>query len=286
MPFIKQMRHISPYAVLGLGGVDKKESLLAQTIGKYFTYSLWVLSILLLYEWHVEIYGSITALQLRVINFMVWAYFLLALIFVLYNIKDKRHFLVSNWLWPLVLLLGIPTLLTPNALTHSLAKLRPLLAIYLLIPSLSLLWHFFIDGKLRTTLLAALFIVCLFGVLISSIDPNIHSIVDGIWWAVATVSAVGYGDVVPTSPLGRLLGIVLIVLGIGIIVAITANFIALLLAKGQNGGEIHQLTQDVADIKETLAKLEQAHSAKPHNSQSSASQQGDGPATGSDHPAK
>ena len=62
--------------------------------------------------------------------------------------------------------------------------------------------------------MAAMIIVFVFGILVSSIDPNVHSVVDGIWWAVATISTVGYGDVVPASHLGRMIGVILIVLGI------------------------------------------------------------------------
>jgi voltage-gated potassium channel len=59
----------------------------------------------------------------------------------------------------------------------------------------------------------------------------VHNIWDGIWWAIATVSTVGYGDVVPESFLGRLLGTGLIILGLGIFVTITANYLALLLQR-------------------------------------------------------
>ncbi len=42
------------------------------------------------------------------------------------------------------------------------------------------------------------------------IDPNVHSITDGIWSAWVTITHVGFGDVVPTSLLGRLLSATLI----------------------------------------------------------------------------
>ena len=37
----------------------------------------------------------------------------------------------------------------------------------------------------------------------------------GLWWAVATLTTVGYGDIYPVTPLGRLLGAVTAILGIG-----------------------------------------------------------------------
>ncbi len=43
------------------------------------------------------------------------------------------------------------------------------------------------------------------------------SIPAAMWWAVATLTTVGYGDVYPVTPLGRLLGSVIAILGIGFI---------------------------------------------------------------------
>jgi hypothetical protein len=44
----------------------------------------------------------------------------------------------------------------------------------------------------------------------------------GLWWAAATVTTVGYGDVVPSSPGGRLIGAVLMFLGIASLALLTA----------------------------------------------------------------
>lgn len=48
-------------------------------------------------------------------------------------------------------------------------------------------------------------------------DAQITNLIDAFWWASATVTTVGYGDVVPVTELGRLVGIVLMFVGISII---------------------------------------------------------------------
>lgn len=61
------------------------------------------------------------------------------------------------------------------------------------------------------------------GVLIHFTDkksfPNIG---DGLWWAIQTVTTVGYGDLVPTSTAGRLIAAFVMVVGIGFLTVITA----------------------------------------------------------------
>jgi voltage-gated potassium channel Kch len=37
--------------------------------------------------------------------------------------------------------------------------------------------------------------------------------IDGLWWAITTVTTVGYGDIVPVTPIGRLIGAVLQISG-------------------------------------------------------------------------
>lgn len=48
-------------------------------------------------------------------------------------------------------------------------------------------------------------------------DTQITNLIDAFWWASATVTTVGYGDVVPVTEVGRIMGIGLMFGGISII---------------------------------------------------------------------
>jgi len=49
---------------------------------------------------------------------------------------------------------------------------------------------------------------------------NITNIGDALWWSVITITTVGYGDYTPISPLGRIIGTIVMFAGIGIAVTL------------------------------------------------------------------
>ena len=70
----------------------------------------------------------------------------------------------------------------------------------------------------KRELLGSMFFVCIL-MLISSllmysaeheVQPDVfRNAFSGLWWAVATLTTVGYGDIYPVTPVGRLLGAVI-----------------------------------------------------------------------------
>ena len=62
---------------------------------------------------------------------------------------------------------------------------------------------------------------------------NIKSFGDGLWWAVTTVTTVGYGDKYPTTTEGRFLAVALMIMGISLMGVITASVAAWFVKMGQ-----------------------------------------------------
>jgi voltage-gated potassium channel len=88
---------------------------------------------------------------------------------------------------------------------------------------------------------------------------------DSIWWAIATVTTVGYGDIEVTTTLGRVVGIVLMLLGIGFIALLTGAIAQRLLqlnaerieaAETRVEAEERAIAEEFHEISERLAKLE------------------------------
>ena len=59
---------------------------------------------------------------------------------------------------------------------------------------------------------------------------NIEGVGDGWWWALTTMSTVGYGDQYPVSTAGRIVGVALMIMGVALLGTITA-----MLASNFNG---------------------------------------------------
>jgi voltage-gated potassium channel len=71
---------------------------------------------------------------------------------------------------------------------------------------------------------------------------------DGIWWAVTTVTTVGYGDIYPKTVPGRIIGMIVMLVGIGFLSVLTAT-IASHFVKSERGAE-------TAEILETLNRMD------------------------------
>src|SRR3954453_2184437 len=85
----------------------------------------------------------------------------------------------------------------------------------------------------------------------------------GLWWAVQTVTTVGYGDVTPKSPWGRILAGVVMLAGIGFLTVVTAAITAALVEgarrrRGVAGGRAREGAGDrlEAKVDEVSARLE------------------------------
>jgi voltage-gated potassium channel len=57
---------------------------------------------------------------------------------------------------------------------------------------------------------------------------------DALWWAVVTVATVGYGDIVPTTTAGRIVGAGLIIFGVTFLSFLAATVVSLFVAQDQH----------------------------------------------------
>ena len=88
-------------------------------------------------------------------------------------------------------------------------------------------------------------------------DTQIHTWLDAFWWASATATTVGYGDIVPVTETGRIIGIAMMYVGIGIIGAFISTVGATLIGSRMNKTGVADDTKSLLISKiEGLEKLE------------------------------
>ena len=94
-----------------------------------------------------------------------------------------------------------------------------------------------------------------FAILIRILDPHDYpSIGLALWWAVMTVTTVGYGDIVPTTPAGRLVASGLMIVGFSSLSLLT-GFVASLLVHRRSAGEAEAAFMKIEQQLEQLERL-------------------------------
>ena len=88
-------------------------------------------------------------------------------------------------------------------------------------------------------------------------QANIKTFGDALWWAVTTMSTVGYGDRFPTTGDGRFIGAGLMVAGIALLGVVTASIASWLIEQVRNvETEAQTLTRsDIAQLRAEIARL-------------------------------
>ena len=87
-------------------------------------------------------------------------------------------------------------------------------------------------------------------------NATIQSFPDALWWAVVTITTVGYGDMVPVTAAGRAIGFVLMLGGIAFFSGITANLASFLIrGREPERKALTELISEVASLRQEVARL-------------------------------
>lgn len=81
----------------------------------------------------------------------------------------------------------------------------------------------------------------------------IRTLPDGLWWAMSTMTTVGYGDLYPATGAGRAIALVLMVAGIAFFGIVTANLATFLMERSVGQAESHE----AADAAAILTRLDE-----------------------------
>lgn len=146
-----------------------------------------------------------------VLNWAIWLVFTFELVAMLAVVPDRRRWLRQHPVELVVVILTPPFL--PASLTATgVLRLLRLALLVRLAPMARRLLSF--DGLRYAALLA--FLTALGGgTAFSVLEGRGQSVWDGVWWSITTMTTVGYGDIFPRTDAGRVLGVVVMLVGIG-----------------------------------------------------------------------
>src|SRR5450755_1785579 len=152
-------------------------------------------------------------------NWAIWLVFLTEVVSMLVVVDNRWRWLRGHPLEVAIVVLTPPFL--PAALQS--ARAFRLLRLLRLIVTVRQVKSFFSMEGLRYASVVAVFGIIGGGAAFAAVETSQKLTTwDGVWWAVTTVTTVGYGDIVPKTDAGRLIAIAVMVIGVGYIAMLTA----------------------------------------------------------------
>lgn len=165
------------------------------------------------------------------LNWGIWTVFLVEYVVLFYFSKNKIEFIKSHKIELIIIIFSFPIVseglessgfLRFARLPRLLNGLRFFRLAALLNRFASTVKSIFNSKGLRFIVYATIGIVLFFGFLFYISEPAVQTYSDGLWWALVTITTVGYGDITPLTNLGRIIASALMIMGIGFIATITA----------------------------------------------------------------
>jgi voltage-gated potassium channel len=188
---------------------------------------------------------------LEAVNWLIWAIFAFELGLMTYLAPNRWRYLLSHWV-------DVITVLVPF--------LRPLRVLRIVVVSARLwsearmlIYQRTFSTVAMTSIVSALSTATLMYVVERGGDGPIQTYPDALWWAAATITTVGYGDVFPKTPAGRGIAFLLMLIGISVFGVLTARVAALFVQANEEDHHGRKLDEVLA----RLERLEQEVRQRP-----------------------
>lgn len=188
--------------------------------------------------------------------------------------QDKKRYFKENWL-ELVASIPFDIILSPFMVLRYLRLIRIFRILFLTGEYFGLIGKFLKNTRLDEILAVFLLIVIGSTLSLYLVDPGMNNLFDDLWFVVVSLTTVGYGDITPNTVYGKIVSLILLIVGVFIFSAITGAistyFMDNLLKEGsyriielnetvddlteqveRNNQKIDELASEIADLKELI----------------------------------
>lgn len=196
-------------------------------------------------------------------NIYAFDFFVCALMWVefVYSYRhadDKKHYLKENS----ISILGMLPINFVLFRALRLVKLVHLIKSFVIArETTGRISHFLKQTYLDKIILVAIIFVLSISVLIDLVDSNINTMSAALWYVVVSMTSTGYGDIIPASTSGKILGMVAMVGGILVFASFTAVVSSLYVSKINNDkhrdleSKIDELSCEIEKLNKKIDEL-------------------------------
>jgi voltage-gated potassium channel len=194
-------------------------------------------------------------------DFLICIGFAIDFLVTFWRAPNRWRYL-ATWGW-LDLLSSIPTL--QIARWGRLARVARILRVLRGLRATRLLTGVILRKRSQSTFAAAGLLALLFLIAGSTAilhfetlpESNIHTADDAIWWAISTITTVGYGDRYPVTTEGRVVAALLMMAGVGLFGTLSATLAAWFLRPKDEAtnAELAELRAEIAALREAVERL-------------------------------
>jgi voltage-gated potassium channel len=186
-------------------------------------------------------------------DWAIWWVFLAEYAIEMTLTPHRMRYARKNWLSLIVIIVSfplLPDLMGAVRITRLVRVARFARLASVTVRGLGELQNVFLGRGLGYVALAALVLIMAGGAALTVLEPATSkgNIVDGIWWAIVTASTVGYGDIAPSTLPGRLIAILLMLSGVGLISTLGACITTYFVGQQENA--------ELQDLRERLIRME------------------------------
>jgi voltage-gated potassium channel len=186
---------------------------------------------------------------LEAIVWLIWSIFVFELGLMTFLAMDRGRYLRSHWVDVLTVL--APFLLPLRLLAIVIVSAR------LWTEAKVLIYQRTFSTVAMTVLVSSVAAATLVYAMERGGEGPIQTYPDALWWAAATITTVGYGDVFPKTPAGRGVAVLLMLIGISVFGVLTARVAALFVEAKEDDAHGRKLDEVLARLERLERQLQQ-----------------------------